>query len=55
MLEFTIGAYLGIVYTHAYLVYSNKIWEPVDVWDVLFLILAPISYPICFIASLVQK
>lgn len=55
MIEFTVGAYLGIVYTHAYMMYNSRIFEPVDGWDIMFFLLAPISYPICFIASLVNN
>lgn len=51
---FTLGAYLGIVYTHAYGVYNNKIWEPIDGWDLAFLIFAPITYPVCFLAALIK-
>lgn len=54
MLEFTIGAYLASTYTHAYIAYTNKFWEPMDGWDIMFFLLAPISYPICMIAALVK-
>jgi hypothetical protein len=55
MIEFTIGAYVASVYTHAYLAYNNKFWEPIDKWDIAFFLLAPISYPICLLASLVNQ
>lgn len=54
MLEFTIGAYLAATYTHAYTVYNSRIWEPLDPWDILFFVLAPITYPVCFISSLIK-
>lgn len=55
MLNLALGFYLGSVYTHAYLAYNNKFWEPMDKWDIAFLLLAPISYPICLLATIVKK
>lgn len=52
---FTLGVYLGIIYTHAYSVYNNRFWEPIDKWDIAFLIFAPITYPIMFLASLIKN
>jgi len=49
MISFTIGAYLGIVYTHAYITYNDKLWEPMQALDILFLVFAPVSYPLMLI------
>jgi hypothetical protein len=55
LINFIIGFYIGSVYAHAYAMYNSRIWEPYDAWDIAFFLLAPVSYPVCFIASLIKE
>lgn len=57
MLIFLIGIYIGLMYAMSILSYFDfefETHEPLDVYDVIFIVFSPVTVPLILISSLIN-